>query len=170
MRISMFIGNPKTLKKDKYFTPEENKCFKMFHSGRKKTCFGNSQNVLFMNEIELESPLSTASMWLLRSSERRDQLWDKSLETTGWVNWDLRFASSILQSRKLSCSEVKTQGYQTLVSVAGTWGGFFIPCGKVMQESHWKTHKYYKLWEHHSHHVSSQDTLFCWRFGVIYFF
>lgn len=65
----MFIGNPKILKKDKCFTVEGKKN----HNVRKKKCFGNNQNVLFMNEIELESPLSTVSMWLLRSSERRDQ-------------------------------------------------------------------------------------------------
>jgi len=84
MRISMFIGNPKILKQDKYFTLEEKTLiFQNVSQWQKKKCFGNNQNVLFMNEIELESPLSAVSMWLLRSSERRDQLCDKSLETAG---------------------------------------------------------------------------------------
>jgi len=80
----MFIGNPKILKQDKYFTLEEKTLiFQNVSQWQKKKCFGNNQNVLFMNEIELESPLSAVSMWLLRSSERRDQLCDKSLETAG---------------------------------------------------------------------------------------
>lgn len=75
MRTSVFIGNPKVLKKDKYLTLEEkNPMFLNVSQWQKKKCFANNQNVLFMNEIELESPLSMASMWLLRSSEKRDQL------------------------------------------------------------------------------------------------
>lgn len=94
MRISMFIGNPKILKRDKYFILEGKKqCFKMFHSGRKKW-FGNNQKVLFMNEIELESPLSTASMWLSRSSERRDLSGNRWLSQLGLEAFRLHIAES----------------------------------------------------------------------------
>lgn len=82
----------------------------MFHRGRKK-CFGNNQNILFMNEIELESLLSMVSTWLLGSSERKDYLQDKNLETTGWVvgfeAWKLHTG----ESKAKDSVKIKLQGY-----------------------------------------------------------
>lgn len=77
----MFIENARVLKKDKDFILEKKK-FKSFHSGTTKY-FGSNQNALFLNEMELGSPLPMASMWPVRSSERRDQAGDKSRENTG---------------------------------------------------------------------------------------
>lgn len=48
-----------------------------------KNTFGNSQDILFVNKMELGSLLPMVSLWPVRCSERRDPLEDKTQETTG---------------------------------------------------------------------------------------
>lgn len=165
---------PKDSEKGQIFHSRGKKkqCFKMFHRGRKK-CFGNNLNVLVMNEIELVSPLCTASRWLLRSSERRHQLWDKSLETAGWVNWDLRLSGSVLQSLKLSFNEAMTPGLPDPCFCGRNLRRFLFhvarPCRNPTEHPVSITSAI-SCGSTITHQVSSQDILFRWQLWAICFF
>lgn len=90
-----------------------------------KNTFGNSQDILFVNKMELWSLLPMVSLWPVRCSERRDPLEDKTQETTGWVTCHLMLEGSVFWSQKVKCSEARSPRAISSCSCGRTLRGFW---------------------------------------------
>lgn len=152
----MFTENANILKKDKYFTLKEkkNSVSKSFTVEERNVLKPTKTYCLWM-KLSLKSPLSTASIWLSRSSDRRHQLWDRSL--------------------KLSLSEAKTPELPDRCFCGrNLFFGYFLflvsrPCRNLTENT-----KSIRITTSCgitiAHQLSSQDILFRWQLLVIWFF